>query len=75
MGRRRIVGQVLSIRIVSRELGQAPNSAILRAIFEFTLANGQTIVNTEDFGPSGIMDENLELLLKDFKRIAGLEGD
>ncbi len=72
MGRRLKAGEVKSIKILSREIGFPPYSPILKATFEFTLADGRIIESTEDFGSNGIMDENLESLLNDLKKIAGL---
>ena len=72
MTRRHIAGEVLSIRIASRELGAAPHAPVIKAIFEFTLANGLVIESTEEFGAQGIMNENLEILLRDLRKVAGI---
>jgi hypothetical protein len=72
--RRRYVGVVSEIRIITRELGNPPHSPVLRAVFEFTLASGEIIESTEDFGPEGIINEELTALLMDLRRVAGLES-
>ena len=74
MVRRRYVGVVSEIRIITRELGNPPHSPVLRAVFEFTLASGEIIESTEDFGPEGIINEELVALLMDLRRVAGLES-
>ena len=70
MGRRLKPGDVVAIRIISREVGDPPFSPILKAVFEFTLADGRIIESTEEFLNGGIMNENLEMLLSDLRRIA-----
>jgi len=73
MGRRLNSGEVTSIRIISREVGTPPYSPILKAVFEFTLADGRVIESTEEFHNGGIMNEDLEILLTDLRKLAKLE--
>ncbi len=73
MPRRQFAGIVSEIRIISRELGNPPHSPVLRAIFEFTLTSGEIVQSTEDFGPEGIMNEGLNSLLSEIRKIAGLK--
>jgi len=70
--RRQFAGIVSEIRIISRELGNPPHSPVLRAIFEFTLTSGEIFESTEDFGTEGIMNEGLDALLHDLRKLAGL---
>lgn len=74
MTRRHAAGEVVSIRIASRELGPAPHAPVIKAIFEFTFANGLVIESTEEFGAQGIMNENLEILLRDLRKVAGINA-
>ncbi len=70
MARRLNPGDVISIRIISREIGAPPYSPILKAVFEFTLSDGRVIESTEEFPNGGIMNENLNQLLSDLKKFA-----
>ena len=72
MPRRRHVGVVKEIRIVSRTLGNPPHTPVISAVFEFTLTTGEIIESTESFGDEGIVEEGLQVLLNDLKRVAGL---
>jgi len=73
VGRRLKPGDVVAIRIISREVGNPPFSPILKAVFEFTLADGRVIESTEEFHNGGIMNEDLEILLTDLRKLAKLE--
>lgn len=70
MARRLNPGDVISVRIISREIGEPPYSPILKAVFEFTLSDGRVIKTTEEFPNGGIMNENLNQLLSDLKKFA-----
>jgi hypothetical protein len=70
--RRRYVGFVSEIKVLSREMGNPPFSPILRATFEYTLITGEVIEYVEEFGPEGIMNEGLNSLLSDLRKLAGL---
>lgn len=72
MGRRRYVGFVSEIRVLSRQLGNPPFSPILKATFEYTLKSGEVIQYIEDFSPEGIMNEGLDSLLNQLRQLAGL---
>lgn len=72
MGRRRYVGFVSEIKVLSREMGNPPFSPVLRATFEYTLITGEVIEYVEEFGPEGIMNEGLNSLLSDLRKLAGL---
>ena len=63
---------IKEIRILSRELGNPPHTPVISAVFEFSLASGMIIESTEYFGPEGIIEEGLQVLLQDMKRVAGL---
>lgn len=73
MGRRRYVGFVSEIKVLSREMGNPPFSPVLKATFEYTLTTGEVIEYVEDFGPEGIMNEGLNSLLSDLRKLAGLD--
>lgn len=73
MGRRRYVGFVSEIRVLSREVGNPPYSPILKATFEYTLNSGEVIQYVEDFGSEGIMNEGLDSLLRELRKLAGLK--
>ncbi len=73
MGRRRYVGFVSEIRVLSREVGNPPYSPILKAAFEYTLKSGEVIQYVEDFGSEGIMNEGLDSLLRELRKLAGLK--
>jgi hypothetical protein len=70
--RRPAVGLVKEIRIIARELGNPPHTPVISAVFEFSLTSGVIIESTENFGPEGIIEEGLQELLVDMKRVAGL---
>ena len=72
MVRRRYVGFVSEIKVLSREMGNPPFSPVLRATFEYTLITGEVIEYVEEFGPEGIMNEGLNSLLSDLRKLAGL---
>jgi hypothetical protein len=72
VGRRRYVGFVSEIKVLSREMGNPPFSPVLRATFEYTLITGEVIEYVEEFGPEGIMNEGLNSLLSDLRKLAGL---
>ena len=72
MGRRRYVGFVSEIKVLSREMGDPPFSPVLKATFEYTLLTGEVIEYVEEFGPEGIMNEGLDSLLSDLRKLAGL---
>jgi hypothetical protein len=73
VGRRRYVGFVSEIRVLSREVGNPPYSPILKATFEYTLKSGEVIQYVEDFGSEGIMNEGLDSLLRELRKLAGLK--
>jgi len=70
--RRRYVGFVSEIKVLSRELGNPPFSPVLKATFEYTLLTGEVIEYVEEFGPEGIMNEGLDSLLSELRKLAGL---
>ncbi len=72
MVRRRYVGFVSEIKVLSREMGNPPFSPVLKATFEYTLITGEVIEYVEEFGPEGIMNEGLNSLLSDLRKLAGL---
>ena len=72
MVRRRYVGFVSEIKVLSRELGNPPFSPVLKATFEYTLLTGEVIEYVEEFGPEGIMNEGLDSLLSELRKLAGL---
>ena len=72
MVRRRYVGFVSEIKVLSRELGNPPFSPVLKATFEYTLLTGEVIEYVEEFGPDGIMNEGLDSLLSELRKLAGL---
>ena len=72
MVRRRYVGFVSEIKVLSREMGNPPYSPVLKATFEYTLITGEVIEYVEEFGPEGIMNEGLNSLLSDLRKLAGL---
>lgn len=72
MPRRPAVGLVKEIPIIARELGNPPHTPVISAVFEFSLTSGVIIESTENFGPEGIIEEGLQELLVDMKRVAGL---
>ena len=72
MDRRRYVGFVSGIKVLSREMGDPPFSPVLKATFEYTLLTGEVIEYVEEFGPEGIMNEGLDSLLSDLRKLAGL---
>ena len=72
MVRRRYVGFVSEIKVLSREMGNPPFSPVLKATFEYTLFTGEVIEYVEEFGPEGIMNEGLNSLLSDLRKLAGL---
>jgi len=71
--RRRYVGFVSEIRVLSREVGNPPYSPILKATFEYTLKSGEVIQYVEDFGSEEIMNEGLDSLLSELRKLAGLK--
>ena len=72
MVRRRYVGFVSEIKVLSREMGDPPFSPVLKATFEYTLITGEVIEYVEEFGPEGIMNEGLDSLLSELRKLAGL---
>ena len=72
MPRRPAVGLVKEIPIIARELGNPPHTPVISAVFEFSLTSGVIIESTQNFGPEGIIEEGLQELLVDMKRVAGL---
>jgi hypothetical protein len=70
--RRRYVGFVSEIKVLSREMGNPPFSPVLKATFEYTLLTGEVIEYVEEFGPEGIMNEGLDFLLSELRKLAGL---
>ena len=72
MVRRRYVGFVSEIKVLSREMGNPPFSPVLKATFEYTLITGEVIEYVEEFGPEGIMNEGLDSLLSELRKLAGL---
>jgi hypothetical protein len=53
-------------------MGDPPFSPVLKATFEYTLITGKVIEYVEDFGPDGIMNEGLNSLLRELRKLAGL---